>query len=105
MSDQIPFSVKKLIFLKQFKQEYNIYTSSFEQALENQIDFFTIEQPELKKLEKFVEPKFIEEKFFGEFPNLEEYWPPRCFGDATKTFDENSLIKYKIEPFTYSRVE
>ena len=59
----------------------------------------------MHKMKEFVDPKFLEKKYSGEFENLEEFWPPRCFGDATKTFDENSLLKNNIVPFTYSRSE
>lgn len=37
--------------------------------------------------------------------DLAEFWPPRCYDDATKTLDEHSFIKFGIVPFTFSDLE
>ena len=37
--------------------------------------------------------------------DLAEFWPPRCYEDATKTLDEHSFIKFNIIPFTFNSLE
>lgn len=54
------------------------------------------------EIEKYFSPKFLEDRFGGEFKNLKEFWPPRCIQDATKTLDENDLLLHDIMPFTFN---
>ena len=44
----------------------------------------------------------IEKKYGGNFRDLEDYWPPRTFSNATKTLDDESMLYQGIEPFCFN---
>lgn len=60
---------------------------------------------EQKLIEEHFNCDFLEQKYGGNLKDLEEFWPPRCLEDATKTLDENSLNFNNIIPFTYNDAE
>jgi len=54
---------------------------------------------DLSDLMKHISTMDLEKKYGGNVDDIKEYWPPRCIGDATKTFDENSYANNQIIPF------
>lgn len=101
----MPFTINKLIILKTIKQEYHQSTEILYTLLREQCFVENYENIEFDKLRLILDHNQLESKYGGDAEDLEEYWPPRCLGDATRTFDENSLIKHLIIPFTYSKEE
>ena len=43
----------------------------------------------------------IEKRFGGDLEDLDNFWPPRSFSDATKTLDDDYLLRNGIIPFTF----
>lgn len=69
------------------------------------IEFIEVDNLDVGGMKKFIDGEVLEAKYNGDAKDLEEYWPPRCVQDATKTMDENSFLKYGIIPFTFNPVE
>ena len=69
------------------------------------IEFIQINPVDNSGILEFIDSQMLEKKYGGGFEDLEEYWPPRCVQDATKTVDENSFLQYGMIPFTYNPVE
>lgn len=44
----------------------------------------------------------LESKYGGKFNDLKDYWPPRCFTNATLTLDDENMLLQGIEPFCYN---
>jgi hypothetical protein len=34
----------------------------------------------------------LEQKFGGNFRDLKDFWPPRCFTNATRTLDDENML-------------
>ena len=69
------------------------------------VNFVQANSSDKSNLEKNLDMYMLEKRMGGLMEDLTEYWPPRCYEDATKTLDENSLVKYSIIPFTYNDAE
>lgn len=104
-------STDKIEDIKQSNEDSNLsnydsYISTFRKETEKVVgEIVEIKTQEIKKLQNFIPKDQLEAKHGGDLNDNEEYWPPRCLGDATQTFDENNLIKNKVIPFTYNKHE
>jgi hypothetical protein len=85
------------------QKDFDIFTRYL--SRENMINFVKATKENINPLKDHIDLGFLEKRMGGEMDDLTEYWPPRCIEDATKTLDENSLVKFNIVPFTYNDAE
>lgn len=110
--EQCPFTVNNFYFFG-VSQDNMIPAQNFQTSvrhMSNSIFFLSDSEgemslEELSRVREHFDPDFLEKKYGGGIKNLEEFWPPRCMEDATKTLDENSLQVNHIIPFTYNPAE
>ena len=69
------------------------------------INFVNIQPGDKENLGTLIDLECIESYMGGKMEDLTEFWPPRCYDDATKTLDEHSFVKFSIIPFTFSELE
>lgn len=103
---QMPYCIQNFYIYGRTEQNHEDFVD-FKNYLskENMIKFVIGHDKDKSELENYLDISVIEKRMGGGMDDLTEYWPPRCYEDATKTLDENSLLTYNIVPFTYSNSE
>lgn len=109
VTEQCPFGISTFYFYG-VKDDYEPPLKTFEDSMRHMCkikEFRYNNEGNIPKEAVMVEfdRDFLEKKFGGNLKNLEEFWPPRCLEDATKTIDETSLHFHHIIPFTYNPAE
>ena len=100
---QMPFTVRNFyLFGDSQKMQQTDYVLDFVESLETQMNFEFVNE---ETVSEYIDLEILENKFGGSMADMEEYWPPRCAQDATKTFDEEVLMAHSIVPFTYEESE
>ena len=105
---QMPYSVQNCYVFGDWKDTaYARDFLAFQAYLSKSqmVTFIQLNSGDSNLLSTYIDPDCVELRMGGKMEDLKEFWPPRCYDDATKTLDEHSFIKFGIIPFTFSDLE